>query len=158
MANTYALPLNGPVRHGHGHARSQHRVAPQERFPSQHMSIDSSPTRKEISATNPHKHSHSHSYPDRAHAPSETNDHRFNSNVDYSAAKAGANGHTNGQAKGMEYYANQDSVVVRPRGYSYGLPKVDRDTNHSKSQPTSAKVSARSVQWGLLGHSSLSAS
>ena len=143
---TYALPLNGSVRHDHAHSQTHLRGLPQERFPRQH---DASPTRKDISTNNLHSHLHSHPSPDRTQTHSELSNHqRFKLNAQLSAARGGANGHINGEVKGMEHHVNLDSVTVRPRGNSYGFPRVNKDTDHSPHSgvpPSTTGTPSRSV-------------
>lgn len=143
---TYALPLNGSVRHGHAHSQTQIRGLPQERFPSQHDTIDTNPTRKELSTNNLRTHLHSHSNPDRTQAHSELSNHqRFKLNAQLSAARGCSNGPVNGEVKGMEHHINLASVTVRPRGNSYGFPKVSKGIDHGTTASSTAGTSSRSV-------------
>ena len=143
---TYALPLNGTVRHGHTQSHTHAQRLPQERFPGQHDTKDTSPTRKETTASRLPTHLHSHSSPDRTQPYSELSNHqRFKLNAQFSAARSGANGHINGEVKGMEHHINQASVTVRPRGNSYGFPRANKGTDHSASASGTAGTSSRSV-------------
>lgn len=143
---TYALPLNGSITHGRGHSQTQTRGLPQERFLSQHDARDTNPTRKERSSNNLHTHLHSLSSPDRTQAHSELSNHqRSKANAQLPAARSGANGHINGGVKGMDYHINQASVTVRPRGNSYGFPKVNKSTENGAAPSSTVGASSRSV-------------
>jgi len=142
---TYALPLNGTITHGHGHSPTQTRGLPQERFLGQCDARDTSPTRKEISPNNFQTHLHSHSNPVRTQAQPELSNHqRFKLNAQVSAARSGANGHINGGVA-MEHHINQASATVRPRGNSYGFPKVNKGTEHGAAASSTVGASSRSV-------------